>query len=208
MPSTERRFSTMFGLHRNVHGYDWAARRLAGRLYARVAADVAAAGLRSHARILDVGTGPGLVLVRIAPERPDLLFDAVDLAPEMIEQARTNAAEANAAITLTVADVVRLPFAQDTFDLVISTFSPHHWTDPVTALSEVVRVLRPGGSAWLYDFRWALRRTQTAAARVLPAAQITRISPLAGTSRLNPIGVIVLRKVPGEISEVIKIATA
>jgi ubiquinone/menaquinone biosynthesis C-methylase UbiE len=159
-----------------------------------VAADVAAAGLPSHARILDVGTGPGLVPLRIAADRPDLLLDAVDLAPEMIEQARRNAAGATAAITFTVADVARLPFDSNSFDLVVSTFSPHHWTDPVAALLDVVRVLRPGASAWLYDFRWALHRTQIAAERVFSAPLITRTSPLAGTSRFNPIGLLALRK--------------
>jgi ubiquinone/menaquinone biosynthesis C-methylase UbiE len=194
MSSTPHRYVTMFGLHQNAHGYDWVARRLAARLYARVAADVASADLPAHARILDVGTGPGLVPLRIAAARPDLRLDAVDLAPEMIEQARGNAAEANAAVTFTVADVARLPFDSDSFDLVLSTLSPHHWTDPTAGLLDVVRVLRPGASAWLYDFRWVLHRTQTAAARVSPAPQITRTSPLAGTWRFNPVGLLVLRK--------------
>lgn len=194
MSSTPGRVVTMFGLHHNVRGYDWVARRLASRLYARVAADVAAAGLPLHARILDVGTGPGLVPLRIAAERPDLLLDAVDLAPVMVEQARRNAADPTAAVTFTVADVARLPFDADTFDLVVSTFSPHHWTDPVAAVRDVVRVLRPGASAWLYDFRWALGRTQTAAVRVSPAPQITRTSPLAGTLGFNPVGLLALRK--------------
>jgi ubiquinone/menaquinone biosynthesis C-methylase UbiE len=194
MSSTPHRSVTTFGLHHNAHGYDWVARRLAAPLYARVATDVASAELPAHARILDVGTGPGLVPLRIAAARPDLRLEAVDLAPEMIERARGNAADAAAAVTFTVADVAALPFDSDSFDLVVSTLSAHHWTDATAGLLDVVRVLRPGASAWLYDFRWALHRTQAAAARVSPTPQIIRTSPLAGTWRLNPVGLLVLRK--------------
>jgi ubiquinone/menaquinone biosynthesis C-methylase UbiE len=160
-----------------------------------VAADVVAADLPLHSRILDVGTGPGLVPLRIAASRADLELHAVDLSPEMIEQARRNAADANAAVTLTVGDVARLPFDSDSFDLVLSTFSAHHWTDPAAGLLDIVRVLRPGASAWLYDFRWALHRTQAAAGRISPVPQIVRTSPLAGTWRFNPIGLLVLRSI-------------
>jgi ubiquinone/menaquinone biosynthesis C-methylase UbiE len=92
-----------------------------------VTADVVAA-LPPNARILDVGTGPGLLPLRLAAARPDLVIDAVDLAPEMIERARLSAATADLAgqLTFTVADVAALPFADATFDLVVSTISQHH----------------------------------------------------------------------------------
>jgi ubiquinone/menaquinone biosynthesis C-methylase UbiE len=71
-------------------------------------------------------------------------------------------------ITFTVADVGRLPFPDGSFDLVVSTISQHHWTDPAGGLQEVNRVLRPGAQAWIYDFRWVLRRAQVAAGTVSP----------------------------------------
>ncbi len=49
--------------------------------------------------------------------------------------------------------VAALPFEDATFDLVVSTFSLHHWEAVAPAVVELARVLRPGGSLWIYDVR-------------------------------------------------------
>jgi SAM-dependent methyltransferase len=97
MASTHDHRARMFGLAGHAHSYQYSAGRFAGRMYDRVAADVAAAGLADGARVLDVGTGPGLVPLRIAALCPGLRIEAIDLAPEMIEQAHRNAAAAGPA---------------------------------------------------------------------------------------------------------------
>jgi len=123
-----------------------------------------------------------------------LTVDAVDLSPQMIDRAQQSAATAQTeAVTFSVADVAALPFPDATFDLVISTISQHHWTDPGAGLRELNRVLRPDAQAWIYDFRVALRRAQTAARTVSPPPLISRQSPLEGTSQFNPMGRLVLR---------------
>jgi len=195
MPTIHDAHATMFGLAHHGKLYERVAGRLAGRLYRRVAADVSAATLAPGARILDVGTGPGLLPLRIAAACPELLIDAVDLSEQMIDRARHGAAGdvAVQAVTFTVADVAELPFPDATFDLVVSTISQHHWTDPGAGMRELNRVLRPGAQAWIYDFRGALGRAHTAAGTVSPPPSISRQSPLDGTSRLNPIGRLVLR---------------
>jgi ubiquinone/menaquinone biosynthesis C-methylase UbiE len=75
----------------------------------------------------------------------------------MIERAHANAARATDAEerqpTFVPADVVSLPFPDHSFDLVVSTFSMHHWADPTAGLAEVGRVLRPGARALIWDFR-------------------------------------------------------
>jgi len=53
------------------------------------------------------------------------------------------------AITKGAAD--NLPFADSSFDLVVSTGSIHHWKRPVECLNDIRRVLRPGGFALIYD---------------------------------------------------------
>jgi ubiquinone/menaquinone biosynthesis C-methylase UbiE len=195
MPTIHDARATMFGLAHQAERYERLAGHVAGRLYGRVAADLVAAAFPPGARILDVGTGPGLLPLRIAAACPQLTVHAVDLSPQMIDRARQTAAAAGQAeaVTFTVADVARLPFPDDTFDLVVSTISQHHWTDPGAGLRELNRVLRPEAQAWIYDFRWALRRAQTAARTASPPPVISRQSPLEGTSRLNLIGRLVLR---------------
>jgi len=92
MPAIHDAHATMFGLARHGELYERWAGRLAGRLYARVTADLLAAALPPGARILDVGTGPGLLPLRIAAACPQLTVDAVDLSPQMIDRAQQSAA--------------------------------------------------------------------------------------------------------------------
>jgi ubiquinone/menaquinone biosynthesis C-methylase UbiE len=54
-------------------------------------------------------------------------------------------------LKLSVTDANALPFADATFHCVVSTGSLHHWKDPIHALSEAERVLKPGGHALIYD---------------------------------------------------------
>lgn len=44
-----------------------------------------------------------------------------------------------------------LPFADNSFDIVVSTGSIHHWKDPEAGLNEIYRILSPGGYALIYD---------------------------------------------------------
>ncbi len=50
-----------------------------------------------------------------------------------------------------------LPFADGSFDLVVSTLSMHHWADPAAGLAEIGRVLRPRATALIWDLRPGVR---------------------------------------------------
>jgi ubiquinone/menaquinone biosynthesis C-methylase UbiE len=93
----------------------------------------------------------------------------LDLDPAMIDRARANAeresapsrdvAEAGTEAagrlrpTFLVGDVAALPFDDASFDLVVSTFSMHHWDDRHAGLADIARVVRPGGRILIWDLR-------------------------------------------------------
>jgi ubiquinone/menaquinone biosynthesis C-methylase UbiE len=157
--------------------YDQVSRLLAGSLYGRIAADVAAAA-PAGARVLEVGCGPGHLSIRLA-RRHGLDLTGLDLDPAMIERARANAAHQGngdqRGPSFLVGDVAALAFPDRSFDLVVSTLSMHHWADPAAGLAEIGRVLRPGGRALIWDFRPGARPFH---AHLPDPVQHTRGTPL------------------------------
>jgi SAM-dependent methyltransferase len=84
---------------------------------------------------------------------PDTKLVGVDISPTMVAQAQRNVEKwgRDSQIEVRVASATDLPFADGTFDRVVSTGSLHHWKDPIRALSEAYRVLKADGYALLYD---------------------------------------------------------
>lgn len=122
----------------------WAS--LLGGFYSRVADEVAATC--PSGTVLEVGSGPGRLGVRLARSAPRLNVTGVDLSPEMVELANHRAAEAGLPgerVRFKVGDVGALPYADRRFDGVVSTLSLHHWPDPALGLAEIHRILKPGG---------------------------------------------------------------
>jgi ubiquinone/menaquinone biosynthesis C-methylase UbiE len=103
--------------------------------------------------ILDIGTGPGWLLVKLYQRSPSLRLVGIDLSASMVVQARKNLAGLRLAdiIKVCVGKSSQLPFAVASFDTVVSTGSLHHWKDPLAGLNEIYRVLKPGGYALIYD---------------------------------------------------------
>jgi ubiquinone/menaquinone biosynthesis C-methylase UbiE len=128
---------------------------------------------------LDLGTGPGYVARRIARRRPGLCMAGLDLAAGMVQRARCTATQAglDGRGIWPQADGHRLPFADESFDLVVSSFSLHHWTEPLRVLDEVARVLKPGGGYYIAD----LCREVSAWQRFFAYASIPALSLLFGS---------------------------
>jgi len=146
---------------RNAHSfegsaehYDRMARRFMRRPLRRIAAD-AVAGLPPGASVLDVGTGPGWLLVEIARRRPDVRLTGLDLAPDMVDAAGRNLAGLGERAQAVCGDVTALPFPDASIDLIVSTLSLHHWAEPAAGGAELARVRRPGGQIRIYDVRRA-----------------------------------------------------
>jgi ubiquinone/menaquinone biosynthesis C-methylase UbiE len=149
---------------RSSRVYDFAARRLLRGFYRRIATDLASS-IPAGAAVLDVGTGPGVLLVELARRRSDVRLTGVDLSPDMIAAASRNLSEYGERATARVGDATDLPFPDTSFDMIVSSISLHHWDHPDRAARELARVLRPGGRLVVYDFPFAPFDKLTAAAR-------------------------------------------
>jgi ubiquinone/menaquinone biosynthesis C-methylase UbiE len=84
---------------------------------------------------------------------PEAKLIGVDISSAMVAQAKRNLEKCrqDLQIEVRVADANALPFTDEAFHCVVSTGSLHHWKDPIHALSEAFRVLKPGGHALIYD---------------------------------------------------------
>ena len=170
-------------LHQHVHGgndgfagrrsrfYDLLATRFFRRAYRRLARDLAPLAPEGAA-VLDVGTGPGVLLVELARLRPDLRITGVDLSPDMVAAAQRKLADWGGRVEAVTGDVAALPFPDGSFDLIVSSLSLHHWPRPAEARPELARVLRPGGRICVYDVPAAPFDELTAGGEVLQRSRI------------------------------------
>lgn len=134
--------------NRMAEGYDrhW-LQRFVFEPVQRTVMDLAAQTVSQPAAILDVGCGTGRLL-RLAEARyPNARLFGVDPAPEMVRQAEI-AAPKGSVIRFQQGVAEKLPFLDAQFDLVFSTLTFHHWDDQAKGISEIARVLAPGGR-WL-----------------------------------------------------------
>jgi ubiquinone/menaquinone biosynthesis C-methylase UbiE len=101
-------------------------------------------------RVLDVGCGAGHTAIAFAPHVQSV--DAVDLTPAMLEQTDKLAERAGARnLTTRLGDVEALPYPDRQFEIVTCRLCAHHFGQPGRALSEIARVLAPGGQLILVD---------------------------------------------------------
>ncbi len=119
---------------------------------ARFVADLLALG-PPGTTALDVGTGTAQIPIELCRNAAGVRVVAVDAACHMIELARANVLRAGLAerIHLDVCDAKQLPFADGSFDAVLSNSIVHHIPRPETVLAEMARVARPGGRIFVRD---------------------------------------------------------
>lgn len=103
---------------------------------------VAAGGIRAGHRVLDVACGTGVVSREAATVTGDAaLVTGIDISPGMLTVAR----DACPTLDWRPGDATDLPFADAVFDRVVCQFGLMFFSDPVKALEEMLRVLKPGG---------------------------------------------------------------
>lgn len=105
--------------------------------------------LAAASRVLDVGCGTGELLRRVRANVPDAVLAGLDPVPEMLDVAREKLSGRD---DLRVGYADRLPWNAGTFDVVVSCNMFHYISEPLTALREMARVLRPTGALVLTDW--------------------------------------------------------
>lgn len=109
---------------------------------------------KESVKILDVGTGPGFFAINLALAGHQVC--AVDVTEEMLAHARENAEAYGAKAEFVLYDGEHLPFADESFDLVVSRNVLWNLEKPEEALREWKRVLTPGGRMVYFDANWYL----------------------------------------------------
>lgn len=117
-------------------------------LLKKIVADLASTG--TAPTVLDLGCGGGHVSFAVAPSAASVT--ACDLSAQMLEVVAAAAIARDLPnIRTTRMAAEKLSFADASFDLVITRFSAHHWSDVSAGLREMHRVLRPGGMMVVID---------------------------------------------------------
>src|SRR5262252_5375977 len=116
------------------------------RLAARIGAIAPPAG-----SVLEMAPGPGFLSVEFAKRGLDVC--AVDISKTFVDIARRNAAAARVNARFEFGDAAALPVADASVDFVVCRAAFKNFSQPVKALGEMRRVLRPGGTALLIDMR-------------------------------------------------------
>jgi ubiquinone/menaquinone biosynthesis C-methylase UbiE len=131
------------GDYDEIADYIW---RVGGDLVSRV-------GVSAGDAVLDVACGTGNATIPAA--QAGGVATGLDITPELFEDARRRAADAGVEIDLVEGDAQALPFDDDSFDVVLSTFGCMFAPDHAKAASEIARVVKPGGrigiAAWTPD---------------------------------------------------------
>lgn len=133
--------------------YDRGARCYIMPEYKYFAGKLRRRGIKSG-RVLDIGTGSGRLAIELAKTK-NCRFDivAIDISENMITKAHQNARQAGVEdrISFLVSTAAALPFADSSFDLVVSYASLHHWFEPVAVFNEVERTAKQEGKAIIRD---------------------------------------------------------
>jgi ubiquinone/menaquinone biosynthesis C-methylase UbiE len=131
-----------------------------------------AAAIPPSAQVLEVAPGPGFLSIELA--KRGLPVRAVDISRTFVDIARRNAAAEGVNVRFELGNAAALPVEDASVDFVVCRAAFKNFSEPVKALAEMRRVLRPGGTMLLIDLR-----------REAPMAEIKQYVDGLGVSLLN-----------------------
>jgi ubiquinone/menaquinone biosynthesis C-methylase UbiE len=102
--------------------------------------------------ILEIAPGPGYFCIELA-KLGNFQITGLDISKSFVEIARKNAAEAGLKIDFREGNASAMPFKDNTFDFTFCQAAFKNFSEPVKAIREMYRVLKPGGVAVILDMR-------------------------------------------------------
>ena len=108
------------------------------------------ASILQKGRLLDIGTGPGRLLLEIHKKIPGLELSGLDISASMLVIARQNLTDIRD-IDLQVGNIVQTDYLDNYFDCILSSGSFYNWDNPVESLNEIYRILKSGKTAFIFE---------------------------------------------------------
>jgi ubiquinone/menaquinone biosynthesis C-methylase UbiE len=102
--------------------------------------------------VLEVAPGPGYFCIELA-KRGEYLITGLDISHTFVDIASKKAAEAGVQVDFRQGNASAMPFADNTFDLLLCRAAFKNFGQPVHSLQEMCRVLKPGGRGLIIDLR-------------------------------------------------------
>jgi len=106
----------------------------------------------ANGKVLEIAPGPGYFCIELA-KLGNYQITGLDISKSFVEIARRNAADAGLKIDFRQGNASDMPFANETFDFTFCQAAFKNFSEPVKAIAEIYRVLRPKGAAIIVDLR-------------------------------------------------------
>ena len=113
-----------------------------------------ASHLQSGAAVLEVAPGPGLLSIALA-KMADYRITGMDISADFVRIAAENARQEDAEVDFVQGNVSAMSFESDRFDFIVCSAAFKNFSEPLAALNEMCRVLKPGSTALIIDMNRA-----------------------------------------------------
>ena len=134
-----------------AHSFDKNAKRYSADLY-REWAQRLAQQIPEDSDVLEIAPGPGYVAIELA-KRTNCRITGLEISETFVSIARANAQQAGVEIDIRQGNASGMLFENEMFDFLLCTSSFKNFSEPVKALQEMYRVLKPRGKAWISDLK-------------------------------------------------------